>query len=109
MFQCGVPLVAFPAIARITSCQERHHPVPHDLGDDRRTGDRIDLRVAGDDARVRPDLRLEARDPVAVDQDVLVATDACDRPAHGQVGGVVDVELVDLADGRGADADRDGP
>ena len=46
-------------------------------------------------------------DPVAVDQHVLVAADPRDRPAHREVRGVVDVELVDLADRRGADADRD--
>ena len=59
--------------------------------------------------RVRPDLGLEARDPVAVDEDVVVATEPGDRPAHREVGRVVDVELVDLADRRRADTDGDGP
>ena len=58
---------------------------------------------------VRPDLGLEPDDPVAVDDDVVVAAEPGDRPAHREVRGVVDVELVDLADGGGADADRDGP
>ncbi len=52
---------------------------------------------------------LEVGDPVAVDEDVLVAADPGDRPAHREMGGVVDVEPVDLGDGRGADADRHGP
>ena len=67
------------------------------------------MRVAVDDVRVRADMRLEAGDPVAVDQHVLVPADARDRPAHRQVRGVVDVELVDLANRGGAEPDRDGP
>ena len=55
-----------------------------------------------------PTWRLEAGDPVAVDEDVVVAADPRDRPAHREVRRVVDVELVDLADRRRADADRDG-
>ena len=54
-----------------------------------------------------PTCRLEPGDPVAVDEDVLVVADAGDRASHGEMGGVVDVELVDLADRCGADADRD--
>ena len=55
-----------------------------------------------------PTCCLEAGDPVAVDDDVLVAAEPRDRAAHREVGRVVDVQLVDLADRRGADADRDG-
>ncbi len=103
-----VALVVLPAVARIAEREPFHHPVADHLRDDRRTGDRVDLGVAVDDVRVRADLRLEPGDPVAVDQDVLVAADPGDRPAHGEMGGVVDVELVDLANRRGPDADRHG-
>ena len=55
-----------------------------------------------------PDVPLEPDDPVAVDDHVVVAAEAGDRPAHREVRRVVDVQLVDLADGRRADADGDG-
>ena len=54
-------------------------------------------------------MRFEAGDPVAVDEDVLVAADVRDRAAHRQVRGVIDVELVDLADRRRPDPDRHRP
>ena len=106
MLERGVALVVLPAVARVAGRELRHHPVADDLGDDRRAGDRVDLGVAVDDVRVRPDVRLEPGDPVAVDEHVLVAADPGDRAAHREVRGVIDVELVDLADRRGADADR---
>ena len=52
-------------------------------------------------------MRLEPGDPVAIDEDVLVATHARDRAAHRQVGRVIDIELIDLADRRRAHTDRD--
>ena len=105
----GVPLVVLPAVARVAHRQESHHPVADDLGDDRRAGDRVDLGIAVDDVRVRADLGLEAHDPVAIDDHVIVAAEARDRPAHREVRRVVDVQLVDLADRRSPDADRHRP
>ena len=72
-------------------------------------GDGVDPGVAVDDVRVRPDVGLEPGDPVAVDDDVLVAAEAGNRPAHREVGSVVDVQPVDLGDGRRPDTDRDPP
>src|SRR5205814_5048443 len=43
-----------------------------------------------------------------VDHDGLVASEPGDRPTHREVGRVIDVELVDLADGRSPDAHRHG-
>ena len=57
----GIALVVLPAVARVAGREPGHHPVADDLGHDRRTRDRVDLRVAVDDVRVRPDVRLEAR------------------------------------------------
>ncbi len=93
----GVPLVVLPAVARVARGEPGHHPVANDLRHDRRAGDRVDLRIAVDDLRVRPDLGLEAGDPIAIDQHVLVTTEAGDRASHREVGRVVDVEPVDLA------------
>jgi len=50
---------------------------------------------------------LEAHDLSPIDQDVLVVVDAAEGPAHGEVCGVIDVEPLDLGDGRRADAPRD--
>src|SRR3954451_7764412 len=94
-----IALVVLPAVPGITRGKESHHPVADDLGNDRRAGDRIDPRVAVDDVGVWPDSSLEAGDPVAVDEDVLVPTDLPDGPPHREMGRVVDVELVDLTNG----------
>ena len=56
-----------------------------------------------------PTCPLEVGDAQPVDEDVVVAAEARDRPAHREVGRVVDVEPVDVGDRRGAHADRDGP
>ncbi len=108
MLERRVSLVVLPPVARISRREPRHHPVANHLGDDRRTGDRVDLRVPIDDVRIRSDRHFEPGDPVAVDQDVIVAAKPGNRPAHRQVGRVVDVELVDLADRCGTHADRHG-
>ena len=97
-----------PAVPRIARGQAGHHPVAHDLGDDRGARDRVHLRVAIDDVRVGPDQVLEPDDPVPIDHDVLVATEPGDRATHREMGRMVDVELIDLAHGRGADAHGDG-
>ena len=107
MLERRVALVALPAVARVAGRQALHHPVADDLGHDRRAGDRVDLGVPVDDRRVRSDCRLEPGDPVAVDEDVLVLADAGDGASHREMRGVVDVELVDLADRCRADADRE--
>ncbi len=52
---------------------------------------------------------LEMGDAQAVDEHMIVLADLGDRTAHGQVGGVIDVQAIDLGHRGGADADRDGP
>ena len=108
MFERGVPLVPLPAIARIARREQRHHPVAHDLGDDRRTGDRVDLRVAIDDRRCTARPTPRTRRSGCRPRGRVRGRRAGDRSSHGQVGRVVDVQLVDLADRRGAHADGDG-
>ena len=73
VLQGRVALVVLPAVPRVASRQQLHHPVADDLGDDRGAGDRVDLGITVDDVRVRPDVCLEPGDPVAVDEDVVVA------------------------------------
>src|SRR5262245_61874195 len=103
----GIALVVFPAVARIPHRKEGHHPVAYNLGNDRRAGDRVAPGIAVDDRRVRSDRGLETLDPVAVDQDVVVAAEAGDGAAHREVRRVVDVDRVDLADGGGPNPNGD--
>ena len=86
-----VALVALPAVLRVADGEAVHHPVADGLGDHRRAGDRVDQRVAVHDRRVRAHLPLEVGDAQPVDEHVVVAAEARDRPAHREVGGVVDV------------------
>ena len=109
MLARGVAGVAVPAVHRVADGEVVHHPVADGLGDDRGAGDRVDPRVAVDDRRVRPDLRLEVGDPQPVDEHVVVTAEPGDRAAHREVGRVVDVQPVDVGDGRRPDADRDSP
>src|SRR6202043_1996016 len=70
--------------------------------------DRVALGVAVDDCRVRPDGRFEPGDPIAVDEDVVVRPEPGYRATHREMGGVVDVQAVDLGHGCGTDAHGDG-
>ena len=56
-----------------------------------------------------PTCALEVADPQPVDQHVVVTAEPRDGPAHREVRRVVDVQPVDVRDGRGAHADGDGP
>ena len=67
------------------------------------------MAVAVHDRVVRPHRLLEAGDPEAVHEDVVVAAEPGERTAHGEVGGMVDVEAIDLLDRGGADAHGEGP
>src|SRR3954447_15712502 len=102
-----VAAVAVPPVLRVAHGEPSHHPVPDGLRDHRRARDRVHPGVAVDDRRVRADLLLELRDSQAVDEDVVVAAEPRDRPAHREMRGVVDVEPVDVGDGRRAHPDRD--
>ena len=57
----GIALVVLPAVARVARGEAGHHPVADDLGDDRGARDRVDLGVAVDDVRVRPDVLPRSR------------------------------------------------
>ena len=100
--------VVLPAVPRVARSQLDHHPVANHLRDDRRAGDGIAEGIPVDNRGVRPNLLLEAGDPEPVHQDVIMLADPRDRTAHGEMGGVVDVQAIDLGDGCGADTQGDG-
>src|SRR4029078_1990490 len=77
----GIALVVLPAVAPAAGGEAHHHPLPDDLGNDRRARDRVHLGVAVDDVGVWPDLGLEPDDPVSVDYDVLVTAEPADGSA----------------------------
>lgn len=98
--------VMLPAIAGVDVCESRHSAVACDFGDDRRRGDRGAQRVATDDGLRRAD---QVRRPVAVDQGEVGATAKPARQRHrgslhGEQRRAKDVEIVDLGDAGGADA-----
>ena len=71
-----------------------HDVVASDLGDDASGGDRERDRVALDDAIVRVG---ELAERESVDEAVVGRfAEALDRAAHGEVGGLEDVDSVDF-------------
>ncbi|MCK7522360.1 MAG: hypothetical protein MZV64_34115 [Ignavibacteriales bacterium] len=101
-----IALVPGQPVAFVEGVEGRHEPVPEDLGHDGGRGDRPALPVALRDAHLAV-LYLFYREPVN-QEDVGGGGQALDRPDHGQMGGPVDVQGVDLG-GRGqAHAHRRG-
>ena len=102
-----IALVPLPAVAGISDRQHGHHPIADHLCHHGGAGDRVGLCVPVDDRRIWPYLRLEPGDPVPIHEDVIMATQSRNRPTHGEMGRVVDVQAVDLTDGCSPQADRD--
>ncbi len=89
-----VALVAVEAVQRVAPVQGHHFRVAGHLGEDRCGGDRRHPAVALDH---RFGGTGEHRAPITVHQHrVHVNSQGFHRPHHGQMGGVVNVQTVDL-------------
>src|SRR5262249_1102311 len=100
----GVAGVPLPAVAGVADGQQAQQVVAGGLGDDGGAGDGIGGGVALDDGRVGAD----GGGGAAVEEGGVVVAGGGRRPPHRQVGGVVDVDAVDLGHRGGADGDGDG-
>ena len=106
VFFRSVALVPGQAVAFVEGVERPHEPVPEDLGHDGGRGDRPGFPVALRDAHLAV-LYLFYREPVN-QEDVGGVGQALDGPDHGQLGGPVDVQDVDLGGGGQAHADARG-
>src|SRR5487761_2586295 len=100
--------VVLPSVARIARREAGHQAIANHLGDHRGARDGVDRCIAVHDRVVGAHGGLEPGDRQAVDHDVVVPAEPGDRPAHREVRGMVDVEPVNLRDGGGTDAHRQG-
>lgn len=111
-----IPLMGRKTIARMDGVVLFHFVIPPDFRKDRGCGDTQAFHIAFDDRRAV--VRHFARNRVAIDEDMRVSWDArapqsfnhpLHRPAHGQMGSVVDIDPIDLFDRRDSDRRRRGP
>ena len=95
--------VLVPAVMGVSGGEAEHGAVADDLGDDAGGGDGEGGGVPADTAAGRA---VEGGGAVAVDEgEVGRGGEAGDGAAHGEHGGVEDVEAENLGDGGGADGD----
>ena len=90
----GVSLVPGETVGRIFPVEDRHFPIPGDLGDDRCGGDAADAGVAAGDCLggVWP-----IGEDVAVDEDERgLDPESFNRAPHGEQAGLEDIEPVDF-------------
>jgi len=111
VFRTAVAAVPVPAISLVPAGQPAHESIPDRLGDDARGRDGVAIGVAVHEGVVgMPDFGHGE----AVQQEAgprgrgAAGQDAEDGAAHREGGRDADVELIDLADGRPADADGEG-
>ena len=107
MLPGGIALVLLQTVAGVLLRQAQHHPVPADLGQD---GGRRNGSAAGIPFDDGPGLQPQAGVAVAIHQRKLrLGGKHLHRPAHGQKGGLQDVEPVDFLRAGVGDAIAESP